>query len=60
MTRIFDDVNKNYNEEYTVHGELIFQMDDKKLAHVFKDFPNKGKLEKLVKDIKCLYKFSFL
>ena len=54
-----ENMEQNYHEEYTVNGELIFKIDNEKLRPVFEDFPNKGKLKELVKNIKGLYLFIF-
>ena len=54
-----ENMEQNYHEEYTVNGELIFKIDNEKLRPVFEDFPNKGKLKDLVKNIKGLYLLIF-
>lgn len=48
---------KNYDGHYEVNGKFIFLMDNKELGKTFKYFKNKGKLMRLVAQIKSICNF---
>lgn len=48
-----------YDEWYSINGEIVFDKSKKDLQKIFADFPNKGEVVNLIHEIKGLYPSLF-